>query len=151
MENETIVFNFDKENFKLKLSGFPELKTEKEFIKKAIEKTKKKFPTIIKKISKEVAISKLKNHKILIIKHKNVDFKEELLFSWILKEKRKRILYILTELILMPFSGILAILPGPNVFFYSLFLLFYFHLKTYISLSKVNRETLKIEVKNEDS
>ncbi len=151
MENETIVFKFDKNSFKLKLSEFPELKSEKEFIKKAIEKTKKNFPTIIKKISKEVAIAKLKNHKILILKHKNVDFNDELLFSWILREKRKRIIYVLIELILMPLSGILAILPGPNVFFYSLFLLFYFHLKTYISLSKVSRETLKIEVKDEDS
>jgi uncharacterized membrane protein len=67
-----------------------------------------------------------------------------LLENWLRRKKNRRLLYVALEMVLMPFSAFVAILPGPNVVFYLLFVLFYFHLKAFISLRKVDIEKLNV-------
>ncbi len=67
-----------------------------------------------------------------------------MLKSWLRRKKNRRLAYVLVELLLMPFSAFIALLPGPNVAFYLLFVLFYFHLKAFLSLRKIDIDKLDI-------
>jgi hypothetical protein len=64
--------------------------------------------------------------------------------NWMRRKKTRRLVYVIFELLLMPFTAFVAILPGPNVVFYLLFVLFYFHFKALLSLSRIKVEDLNI-------
>jgi hypothetical protein len=48
-------------------------------------------------------------------------------FFYLQKQKSKHVLLLIAETILLPISGLMALLPGPNVFFGVLALLMYTH------------------------
>ncbi len=138
-----------KEKIKVKIKEYPEIRAKRRFLKKALILSKSKFPGIIKKISIEVILSGLIKYRIFVISKKSKDEVVSILERWIRLLKIKRAVYVFFELLFMPLSGFLAILPGPNVFFYTLFLLFYFHLRTFLSLRKIRIKELDLEVRDE--
>jgi len=55
---------------------------------------------------------------------------------------------VVIEGVILPFTPVLALLPGPNIFFYVPALLFYYHLRSFLGLKKLQVDELDIEVKH---
>jgi hypothetical protein len=53
---------------------------------------------------------------------------------------------VIIECTVLPVTPFLALLPGPNIFFYVPALLLYYHLKSYLGLKKVDVDKLDIEI-----
>ena len=66
--------------------------------------------------------------------------------NWMRRKRTRRLFYVILELLLMPFTAFVALLPGPNVVFYGLFVVFYFHAKAFLSLSRIKVEELNITI-----
>ena len=135
--------------FQLDMIEFPEISSSKKWIQKGIDILKKNAPKVLKYLSRQKIMAELKNHKIILettkpIKSRHV---ERLFNIWIQKEKMKRLILVVIEGIILPFTPFLALLPGPNVFFYIPALLFYYHLRSFLGLRKINVNELDIEVK----
>ncbi len=131
---------------RLELKTYPKLTSDKKLIKKALEIVKNHSPKIYNYVSKEDVISNLENYKLKILHSSKLDEEEtkKVLSLWLKKEKIKRLIYSAIELLLFPVSAIFTPIPGPNLFFYSLVILFYFHFKGFLRLKGVSVDDLKV-------
>jgi hypothetical protein len=135
--------------FHLILTEYPELSSKKKFIQKGINILRQYTPRVLKYLSRQQVLANLKNYQIIIKTSEENDIKNirHTFKLWIKKEKSKRFLCLVFEAIAIPFTGLLAILPGPNFFFYVPALLFYYHLISYLGLKKIEVEELDIIIK----
>lgn len=146
---KTITFeNKSLLKFKLDLVEFPELTSPKKWVQKGINVLKKNTPKVLKYLSREKILMNLKDYKTRLKTSKPMDDEdlEKFFKLWIQKEKLKRLFFVIIEGIILPFTPILAVLPGPNVFFYVPALLFYYHLRSLLGLRKIDVDELNIEV-----
>jgi len=60
-------------------------------------------------------------------------------FFHLQKQKTKHILLLIGETVLLPVSGLMALLPGPNVFFGVLALLIYTHWQALRGIQRLSR------------
>jgi hypothetical protein len=128
---------------------FPELSSKNKIAAKGLFILKKHLPQVLKYFSKESVLSTL-NHYIIELRHneKMEDNRVLRLFKiWLKSLVYRRLIFVIVEGLVLPFSGVLALLPGPNIFFYGLFVLFYFHIKSFLALRKLKLEDLCIEIK----
>jgi hypothetical protein len=166
---ETVTFEIHHLiTFKLEMVEFPELTSPKKWIQKGIDLLRKHTPRVLTYLSKQKVMAQLKDHKIIIkIKPRKKRRKKKRKESftaferrdrwtrgifkvWIQKEKAKRLVLVVLEGLVIPFTPILALLPGPNIFFYIPALLLYYHLTSYLGLRKVDVDDLDIEIKHVD-
>lgn len=61
-------------------------------------------------------------------------------FLFLQKQRTKHILLLIGEAILLPLSGLLALLPGPNIFFGVLALIMVTHWQAFKGINKVSRK-----------
>ena len=61
-------------------------------------------------------------------------------FLFLQKQRTKHVLLLVGEAILLPVSGLMALLPGPNVFFGVLALIMYTHWQAFRGINKVLRK-----------
>jgi hypothetical protein len=101
-------------------------------------------------ISKQKVMGHMPTYQIAVKAREKTDMDQvrRLLEHWLRRKKNRRLAYVVIELILMPFSAFIALLPGPNIAFYLLFVLFYFHLKAFLSLRKIAIEKLNISLEH---
>jgi hypothetical protein len=134
--------------FQLDLVEYPELSSPKQWIQKGINILKNHAPKVLRYLSRQKILANLKNYKIRLETAKAIDDNHlKTIFKfWIQKEKMKRLVLIIIEGTILPFTGILAVLPGPNVFFYVPALLFYYHINSFLGLKKLDVDELNIEV-----
>jgi hypothetical protein len=147
MEKITI-FLSTRPRFKALIKNFPELTSEKKLVHKGIEILKRYTPDILNYLSKQRVLAHLPTYLIEIHDAGGMPESEvrSRLENWMRRKRNRRLAYVILELLLMPFTAFVAILPGPNIVFYALFVLFYFHMKAFISLSKVKVEELNISI-----
>jgi hypothetical protein len=133
---------------RLVLRSFPELTSEKKLVGKGLGIIKKYLPDLINYISKQRVMGRLPHCQITVKTNGKTDMEQvrHLLKHWLRRKKNRRLAYVALELLLMPFSALIAVLPGPNVAFYLLFVLFYFHFKAFLSLRKIDIEKLNISL-----
>jgi hypothetical protein len=62
-------------------------------------------------------------------------------FLFLQKQRTKHILLLVGEAILLPVSGLLALLPGPNVFFGVLALIMFTHWQALKGINKISRKS----------
>jgi len=131
---------------KLELRSFPELSSERKLVGKGLRIIKQYLPGLMHYISKQKVMGHLPTYRIAVTSREKTDITQVrcLLKYWLRRKKNRRLAYVAIELILMPFSAFIALLPGPNIAFYLLFILFYFHLKAFLSLRKIDIEKLNI-------
>jgi len=137
--------------FQVDLRGFPGLASGNKLVHKGIELLKRYTPGTLRYLSQQRVMAHLPQYLIEI--HGAGDLSEEevrlRLGNWMRRKRNRRLAYVILELLLMPFTAFVALLPGPNVVFYGLFVLFYFHAKALLSLSRVKVKDLNISlVKN---
>lgn len=133
---------------KLALRSFPELTSEHKLVGKGLRIIKQYLPGFMRYISKQKVMGHMPTYQIVVKARGKTDIDQvhRLLEYWLQRKKNRRLAYVVIELILMPFSAFIAMLPGPNVAFYLLFVLFYFHLKAFLSLRKIDIEKLNISL-----
>ncbi|MFC2155368.1 hypothetical protein ACFLRB_02605 [Acidobacteriota bacterium] len=133
---------------KLDLVEYPELRSKKKWVRKGINILKQHAPGVLTYLSKENILARLKKCDIVLkIEKKTTKKRAKLFFKiWLKKEKAKRLFLVVIEALIIPFTGILALMPGPNFFFYVPALLFYYHFTSYRSLRKVDVDELHIDV-----
>jgi hypothetical protein len=134
--------------FQLELVEFPGLSSPKHWVQKGIDILEKKAPGVLKYLSRQKIMAELWGYKIILktagaIADEHV---KKLFKIWIQKEKMKRLVLLVIEGLILPFTPFLAVLPGPNIFFYVPALLFYYHFRSYRGLRKVHVKDLNIEV-----
>jgi len=134
--------------FRLDLTDYPELSSKKKFVQKGINILRQYTPRVLKYLSRQQVLANLKNYQINIktIEKKDIKKIRHTFRLWIQKEKSKRFFCLIFEALVIPFTGFLAILPGPNFFFYVPALLFYYHLISYLGLKKIEVEELDITI-----
>ncbi len=152
--------------FKLDMVDYPELSSPKKWIQKGIDMLKKHTPRILKYLSRQMVMARLKDFKITIEikpkrrrqtpkkkkKHRTTGLERRKRWTktifkvWIQKERAKRLVFVILEGLVIPFTPVLALLPGPNVFFYIPALLLYYHFTSYRGLSKVDVDDLDLEI-----
>jgi hypothetical protein len=137
---------------KLVLRSFPELTSEIKLVGKGLGIIKKSLPGLMNYISKQRVMGHLPECQIMVktLEKTDMDQVRHLLKHWLRRKKNRRLAYVAIELLLMPFSAFIALLPGPNVAFYLLFVLFYFHLKAFLSLRKIDIEKLNISLEHSE-
>ncbi|MCK4763508.1 MAG: hypothetical protein KAW12_15015 [Candidatus Aminicenantes bacterium] len=133
---------------KLDMVEFPELNSKRKWVQKGIDVLKQHAPGILAYLSKESIMGRLKEYEIILKTERSTkEERLEFFFNiWLKKEKAKRLLFVFIEVLLIPFTGILALLPGPNFFFYVPALLLYYHFTTYRGLRHIDVDELNIEV-----
>jgi hypothetical protein len=132
----------------LDLKDFPGLASGNKLVNKGIELLKHYTPGVLRYLSQQRVMAHLPEYLIEI--HAAGDLSEKQvrlrLGNWMRRKRNRRLLYVILELLLMPFTAFVALLPGPNVVFYGLFVLFYFHAKALLSLSRIKAENLNISL-----
>ena len=130
------------------LVKFPKLDSKKKLIKKGLMLLEKHTPGISNYIAKQKALADICKFKIIIkSKKKRKPRRIKKYFKlWIKKEKFKRIIFLILEGLVLPVTPFLAVIPGPNVFFYIPFLLFYFHLQSFKGLKKIDIDAIEINL-----
>jgi len=146
---DTITFEI-KSPLRLKLGwvDFPDLCSSKKWVQKGIDILKQRLPRVLRYLSREHILSHLQDYHILLKTEKEInEEKTRSIFTlWLKKEKARRLLFVIIETLLLPFTPILALLPGPNVFFYVPALLLYYHYKSYRALTRLDTAHLSIGV-----
>jgi len=157
--------------FKLEMVEYPELSSPKRWVQKGIDLLKEHAPRVLRYLSRQRVMAQLTDHKIIIkIKPKKKKKRRRKVLKknftaferrqkwtkrifkiWIQKEKAKRLILVILEGLVIPFTPILALLPGPNVFFYIPALLLYYHLTSFLGLRKVDVDELDIEIRHDES
>ena len=132
----------------LDLTEYPELDSKRKFIRKGISILRQYTPGVLNYLSRQQVLSNMDKFKIRIVTEEKRSLRRirQVFRLWIQKEKTKRIIFLVFEAILIPFTGILAFLPGPNFFFYVPALLFYYHLTSFLGLKKIDVDHLDIEI-----
>ena len=61
-------------------------------------------------------------------------------FLFLQKQRTKHILLLIGEAILLPISGLMALLPGPNIFFGVLALIMFTHWQAFKGINRISRK-----------
>jgi hypothetical protein len=132
----------------IRILEFPELISENKLVRKSIEILRGTMPGVLSYLSEQRILSHLPSLALEV--HGAGDMPETdvraLLATWMRRKKTRRMAYVVIELLLMPFTAFVALLPGPNIVFYGLFVLFYFHFKAFLSLSRIKVQELNITI-----
>ena len=149
---EKIVIHLSsRSEFEAALKEFPELTSENKLVKKSLAVVKRYTPGILHYLSKQRILAHLPSFLIEIHSETLLTEAEarRRLGNWLQRKMIRRLFYVVAELLVMPFTAFVALLPGPNVVFYMLFVIFYFHAKAFLSLRRIKVEELNISlVKN---
>jgi hypothetical protein len=133
---------------KLVLTEFPELSSEKKWVQRALTLLKEKTPAILNYLGRQKTMANLRFFRVVLQskKRRKRSQMRRAFKIWLSKEKGKRLFQLIILGIILPVTPLLAILPGPNIFFYIPFLLFYFAWISYKGIRKVNVDEMEIEV-----
>ncbi len=137
-----------RSEFEADLKEFPELTSKNKLVKKSLAVVKRHTPGILRYLSKQRTLAHLPTYLVEIHCQAEIDEAEarNRLRNWLRRKMIRRLFYVVIELLVMPFTAFVALLPGPNVAFYLLFVVFYFHAKAFLSLRKIKVENLNISI-----
>lgn len=135
-------------HFEFELKKYPELQSGNRIVTKGISILRGYFPRVLKYLSKQQVLSRINDYTVEVHLTRRARPKtiRNRFRIWVNKEKGKRLLMLIIEAMLIPFTGILALLPGPNFFFYVPALLFYYHYMSYRGMRRIDWDNLKIEI-----
>ena len=131
----------------IRVLHYPELSADNRLVAKGIAVLRQHAPRVLRYLSLQRLLGRLPFHPIEARAHGLPEAEvRSRLASWMRRKRLRRLVYVVLELLLMPFTAFVAVLPGPNVVFYGLFVLFYFHFKAFLSLTRIQVEDLNITI-----
>ncbi len=131
----------------LRLLDYPELSSNHKLVSKGIDVLRKHAPGVMRYLSLQRLLGHLPDYTIEVrAGGMNETDVREYMQAWMRRKRLRRLFYVIAEALLLPFTAFVAVLPGPNVVFYGLFVLFYFHFKAFLSLSRINVNQLSISL-----
>lgn len=135
--------------FQLDLVEYPELSSPVGWVQRGIDILKIHAPGILRYLSQQRILARLRHYKITLRVFKDTGDERiiQIFKIWVQKEKMKRLVLVIIEALIIPFTAVLALLPGPNIFFYVPALLFYYHLKSFLGLRKIDVDDLDIKIR----
>jgi len=133
---------------KMDLVEYPELTSQVRWVQKGIDILKQKAPRIVAYLGKQTVLARLPEFHVALRTHRKYKRKRVIraFKLWIKKEKAKRLVLSLLEALVIPLTPFLALLPGPNIFFYVPALLLYFHYRSYKGLKHTDVDRLSLEI-----
>jgi hypothetical protein len=133
---------------KMDLVEYPELTSTVRWVQKGIDILKQKAPGIVAYLGKQTVLARLPEFHVKLRTHKKYKPKrvKRAFKLWIKKEKAKRLVLSVLEALVIPLTPFLALLPGPNIFFYVPALLLYFHYRSYKGLKLTDVDKLSLEI-----
>jgi len=139
---------FGKGNRQIDFISFPDLTSNIRWIQDGIDLLHKHAPGFLHLLSRQRIYSCLDRYPVVIHCPPDLDKKtvQGLLQNWIRRKRQRRILFMALELAILPLTGLIAVLPGPNVIFYFLAILFYFHWRAFIKLGRIAPENLNLSL-----
>ena len=146
---DTILISFHPGNKnRIEISDYPELSSENKLVSKGIALLRQYTPGVLHYLSKQRLLGRLPACRVEVRGARGMSLAQvrELLAAWMRRKRTRRLFYVVLELLLMPFTAFVALLPGPNIVFYGLFVVFYFHAKALLSLSGIKVEDLNISL-----
>ncbi len=149
MAQETIIIEVASLiRMKMDLVEYPELSSNVRWVQKGIDILKQKTPRVAAYLGKQTVLARLLEFRVVLRTQRKYKRKRVIrAFNlWIKKEKVKCLVLSLLEAMVIPLTPVLALLPGPNVFFYVPALLLYFHYRAYKGLKRADRGVLSIDV-----
>lgn len=152
IKNEKKVITFKIRSiikFTIDLIGFDKISSDTKWIQKGIDIVGSRFPGVLIYISKQSAISNINKFKIVLECSKDISEEKlrNIFIVWVEKEMGKRLFFMIIEGLILPLTPILALLPGPNIFFYIPALFFYYHYKSFRGLKRLDFNDLDLTVK----
>jgi len=127
------------------LIGYPPLDSPRPLVKKAIRLMYQRLPRVSRYLSRLNALSHPERFELVILhdgRHRN-QLVKRIFKIWIRKERIKRVPLLVLEGLLVLFTPLLAVIPGPNVFFYIPFLFLYLHWQSLRGLLRMQRLALQ--------
>lgn len=129
----------------VRILAYPELSSGNRLVAKGIAILRQHAPRVLRYLSHQRLLGRLPGQAIEVrAGGRDAAAVRRVLQDWMERKRNRRLFYVVIEALLMPFTAFVAILPGPNVVFYGLFVMFYFHLKAFLSLSRIKVENLNI-------
>jgi hypothetical protein len=146
--DKIIVTLSPEHEYQVEMGNFPELASENKLVRQGIGILKQYTPGVLRYLSMQRLLAHLPAYLIEVQGAEGMPETEvrRRLGNWMRRKRNRRLLYVVMELLLLPFTAFVAILPGPNVAFYGLFVLLYFHFKAFLSLSRIKAENLNISL-----
>ena len=144
-EAEQICFKIDiRGSISIISTPYPHFK--KPWLNRAFQAVLQKAPRITTALLRERTLGHIHNYPIVLRHPREMPEQSALkkLARWLNRNRRLRLVYLLMEGLVLPLTPFMALLPGPNIFFYIPALLFYFHLASFRSLRP---ETIALELK----
>lgn len=134
----------------LRVLDYPGLSSDHKLVNKGIVILRRYTPSALRYLSLQRLLGHLPEYPIEV---RAGDMNEadvrKYMGAWMRRKCQRRLFYVILELLLLPFTAFVAVLPGPNIVFYGLFVLFYFHFKAFFSLRKVKVEELDITLRKD--
>ena len=146
---DTIIVTLSPGNSnRIEISDYPELTSSHKLVSKSIAILKQYAPGIMRYLSKQRLLGHLPLYRLEVRGAAGMSLTDvrALLANWMRRKRTRRLFYVILELLLMPFTALVALLPGPNIIFYGLFVVFYFHAKAFLSLNRIKVEELDITI-----
>lgn len=132
---------------RVEILDYPELSSKNKLVNKGIAVLRHYAPRVLRYLSLQRLLGHLPEYTIEVRAGgmSETDVKEYM-GAWMRRKRLRRLFYVIVEALILPFTAFMAVLPGPNVAFYGLFVLFYFHVKAFLSLSRIRVNQLNISL-----
>jgi len=132
----------------IELTDFPDLSSMNRLVKRGLDLLRSRAPKFLRYLSRQKVLSNLSAYEIVVHTAEAAEEKHvrRVFGIWLQRQKLEKLLCVIGEMLVIPFTAILTPIPGPNMVFYFIFVLFYFHLKTYLSLRRTHAHSLRLRL-----
>lgn len=153
MQKDELVFRMvSLVRIKVVLLNYPELNSRKPMVQKAVRLMRRHLPRVSDYLAREQALANPEQFRLVLEgkpRHRPATV-HRIFRYWVRKEKAKRILIMIPEALALLFTPLLAMIPGPNVFFYIPFLFFLFHWRSIRGLTRIQKLDLPVRNRNQE-
>jgi len=134
--------------FQLDMVEYPLLTSHLKWVRKGIDALEQYWPSLLGYLSRQQVLARLSTHPVIIQVYGRRGRKSvrRAFALWMRKERGKNLVFMILEAMIIPFTGFLAILPGPNIFFYVPGLLLYFHYTAWRGLRRAEKAELDLKI-----
>lgn len=124
----------------------PSLTSRHPWVARGIGLLQRYLPRVLDYLSRQHALTLLRSHPVTVLLDplETEMLARRLLTRWLAGKTQRRLLYLVVGIPVVVASWIAAFLPGPNVVGYFISILYYFHLRSFLSLLRTRVERMAL-------